>query len=112
MKIRKPLQRVRWLNPIIFSHVDAVAREVGYPFSPKEIARRLKQRCPDLFAKFAPQRISDWRDPKFPDRLVWRPFVLTALERGDVPQKKVTRKYILVGLCCLFCWTVPLLMPT
>ncbi|KAG8955750.1 hypothetical protein FRC04_007741 [Tulasnella sp. 424] len=88
-------RRMRWLNRLVFGHIDTVARQVGYPFSPKEIVRRLKHQFPDLFATLQPQRISDWRDPNFPDRLVWRPFVTDALAKGDVPQKNPSRKYIL-----------------
>lgn len=92
----RPPQRVRWLNRLVFGHIDAVALQVGYPFSPKEIVRRLQQQFPKLFATLCPQRISDWRDPTISDRLVWRSFVTEALAKGDVPAKKASRKYILV----------------
>ncbi|KAG8938021.1 hypothetical protein FRC00_001924 [Tulasnella sp. 408] len=94
-KVAQPAHRMRWLNRIVFSQIDTAAHQVGYPYSPKEIVRRLKAQSPDLFAKLHPQCISDWRDPKFPDRLVWRPWVMEALENGDVPKKKASCKYIL-----------------
>ncbi|KAG8917046.1 hypothetical protein FRC01_002696 [Tulasnella sp. 417] len=94
-KIVKPAYRMHWLNRIVFGHINTAARQVGYPYSPKQIVCRLKSQYPDLFARLCPQRISDWRDPKFPDRLVWCPWVMEALEKGDVPKKKTSRKYIL-----------------
>ncbi|KAG8921912.1 hypothetical protein FRC01_014745, partial [Tulasnella sp. 417] len=94
-KPAKPLQRMNWLNPIVFGHIDAVVREVGWPFSPTQIAKRLKARNPSLFSNFSAQRISDWRDPKFSDKVVWRQHVQNALAKGLVPKRKGGKAYIL-----------------
>ncbi|KAG8957954.1 hypothetical protein FRC05_009481, partial [Tulasnella sp. 425] len=91
----KPLQRMNWLNPIIFDHINAVVQEVGWPFIPTQIAKRLKLRNPGLFSNFSAQRISDWRDPTFTNKVVWRKHVQDALARGPVPQRKGGKAYIL-----------------
>lgn len=87
---------MNWSLPGTWRLIHATARSVGYPWSPTEIVRRLKQLDPGLFATLRPQRISDWRDNTVFDRLTWKANVLAAVSHGNKPHGMVTRSHILV----------------
>ncbi|EUC54439.1 DDE superfamily endonuclease, partial [Rhizoctonia solani AG-3 Rhs1AP] len=89
-------KHVNWMNPILFHLIDAAANEVGYPWKPADIAKRLKLQYPQLFEKLWPQRISDWKDGEVKDRLKWKDSVLTAIKSGNHPGGASTRQPILV----------------
>ncbi|KAG9084848.1 hypothetical protein FS749_004912 [Ceratobasidium sp. UAMH 11750] len=91
----KKAQRTNWMSPFLWSMIDTAARAVGYPWRPIDISNRLKKQHPELFAKFLPQRISDWRDSSITDRLVWKESVLIATGQGNHPQGKSVRYSIL-----------------
>ncbi|KAL7277451.1 hypothetical protein ACG7TL_008372 [Trametes sanguinea] len=86
---------VNWKAPHLWKMIDETAREVGYPWSPKEIVRRLRQKSETLFGRLREQRLSDWRDRTVTDRLVWKPEVLKAVEKGYRQGGHATRKGIL-----------------
>ncbi|EUC59566.1 DDE superfamily endonuclease, partial [Rhizoctonia solani AG-3 Rhs1AP] len=71
------------------------AVEVGYPWSPAEIVKRLKLQYPVLFEKLRPQRISDWRDGAVKDKLKWKDNVLKATQDGNRPGGASTRQPLL-----------------
>lgn len=75
-----------------------MAREVGFPWSPAEIVRRLQRIDPELFAALRPQRISQWRDHMYPNELKWTESHQRAIEAGSQVIKHGRRKGIFVCL--------------
>lgn len=86
------------MSPFLWSQILDATRRIGYPWSPTQITRHLQTRDPVNFADLRPQRISDWRDNSVTDRLVWRPYVLKAVAKGNKPLGVTTRRHIFVSL--------------
>ncbi|KAG8769563.1 hypothetical protein FRC12_004890 [Ceratobasidium sp. 428] len=78
----KKARRVNWMNSSLFAMIDKAAREVGFPWSPVAIVKRLRLRNPEIFGHLSPQRISDWRDKSVTDRLKWKDKVIAAVRYG------------------------------
>ncbi|KAG8695746.1 hypothetical protein FRC09_008962 [Ceratobasidium sp. 395] len=78
----KKARRVNWMNSSLFAMIDKAAREVGFPWSPVAIVKRLRLRHPEIFGRLSPQRISDWRDKSVTDRLKWKDKVIAAVRHG------------------------------
>lgn len=93
----KPAKRINWTSPFLFERINRVAQSVGYPWSPAEIVRRLRQLDP-IFKSLRPQRISQWRDRRITDRLVWQDGVMKTVLHGNRPYGDSTRKHIFVSL--------------
>ncbi|KAG9091475.1 hypothetical protein FS749_016521 [Ceratobasidium sp. UAMH 11750] len=91
----KVSKRVNWMNPFLWSMIKSAFQAVGYPWRPVDISNRLKTQHPELFARFSPQRISDWRDLKITDRFVWKETVLAATAHGNHPLGQVVRHSVL-----------------
>lgn len=81
-----PPSKVNWTSPFLWSQIQCAAEAVGYPWSPAAIVRRLQQLDPQTFASLRPQRISQWRDHNYPDRLKWTDSHLKSIEAGNRPQ--------------------------
>ncbi|CEL59119.1 hypothetical protein RSOLAG1IB_12252 [Rhizoctonia solani AG-1 IB] len=78
-------QRVNWCHPLIWALIEKVARDVGYPWSPAEIVRRLNIIAPHIYGALRPQRISQWRDRSQPDILKWTDSHLRSISAGVRP---------------------------
>ncbi|KAG9077821.1 hypothetical protein FS749_010233 [Ceratobasidium sp. UAMH 11750] len=88
-------KRVNWMNPFLWSMIEAAVQAVGYPWRPIDISNHLKTQNPELFSRFSPQRISDWRDLKITDQFVWKQSVLAATAHGNHPQGQIVRHSVL-----------------
>lgn len=89
--------RINWCHPLIWALIDRICQEVGYPWSPTEIVRRLQIIAPDIFATLRPQRISQWRDHSQPEILKWTDSHLRAISAGTRPFTGERRHGILVS---------------
>ncbi|KAG8717716.1 hypothetical protein FRC08_006857 [Ceratobasidium sp. 394] len=60
----KKSKRVNWTSLFLWTMIESAVQAVGYPWRPIDISNRLKTQYPELFARFSPQQISNWRDLK------------------------------------------------
>lgn len=97
-KEKPPAKYVNWMLPVTWVQINAVAQSVGKPWSPREIARRLKQINPEVFSRLGHQRISKWKDGTVTSKLVWKASTLEAVKRGSEPGGKLTRVGIMVRI--------------
>ncbi|KAG8707251.1 hypothetical protein FRC09_001934 [Ceratobasidium sp. 395] len=81
----QPTHRINWCHTFYWSLIEASARAVGYPWSPVEIVKRLRLIDYDTFQYLRPQRISQWRDHRYPDELRWTEAHLQAVKAGSRP---------------------------
>ncbi|KAG8726118.1 hypothetical protein FRC12_023690 [Ceratobasidium sp. 428] len=81
----QPTRRINWCHAIYWSLIEASARVVGYPWSPVDIVNRLRLIDYDTFQYLRPQRISQWRDHRYPDELRWTEAHLRAIKAGSRP---------------------------
>ncbi|KAG9090561.1 hypothetical protein FS749_000462, partial [Ceratobasidium sp. UAMH 11750] len=88
-------KRVNWTSPFLWTMIESAVQAVGYPWRPIDISNRLKTQYPELFSRFSPQRISDWRDLKITDRFVWKDTVLAATAHGNHPLGRIVRHSVL-----------------
>lgn len=91
------MQRINWCHPLIWAIIERTAQEVGFPWSPAEIVRRLQQADPVLFAALRPQRISQWRDHQYPNELIWTKSHQRAIDAGSRVIKHGRRRGIFVS---------------
>jgi hypothetical protein len=77
--------------------IERVCQEVGYPWSPTEIVRRLQLIAPDTFTALIPQRISQWRDHSQREVLKWTDSHLRSISAGTRPFAGERRRGILVS---------------
>lgn len=95
-KPSKAAVRANWQQPALWNQILDACDYVGYPWEPTKIAKRLQQVNPRSFAAFAPQRISDWRDTRYTDKLVWKENVQRRVASGNRVKGNVTCHGILV----------------
>lgn len=84
---RARTQYINWTSPLIWTQIERTAQAVGPPWSPAEIVRRLKQLDPIVFDSLRPQRISQWRDQRFPGILRWTESHMRSIEAGNRPSR-------------------------
>ena len=92
--------KMNWMTPFVHRQVNQVIQKVGYPYSPKEIVRRLRILDPALYSRLRPQRISAWRDRSVTSSFKWRDSILAAATKGNAPGGVVNRSHIFV--CSVF----------
>ncbi|KAG9121183.1 hypothetical protein FRC07_002967 [Ceratobasidium sp. 392] len=90
-----PSHRVNWTSPLLWSQIESTAIAVGYPWFPSEIVRQLQLHNPALFSTLRPQRISQWRDHRFPNELRWTDSHMRSVEAGDHPKSSGGRTGVL-----------------
>ncbi len=90
--------RANWQQPALWNQILDACDHVGRPWEPTKIARYLQQINPRSFSGFSAQRISSWRDPRYPDRLVWKENVQRRVANGNRAQGSITSHGILVRL--------------
>ncbi|KAG8692274.1 hypothetical protein FRC09_011339 [Ceratobasidium sp. 395] len=81
----QPTHRINWCQDTYWSLIDSSAKAVGYPWRPVDIVKRLRLIDPDIFQFLRPQRISQWRDHRFPNELRWTESHLHAIKAGSRP---------------------------
>lgn len=91
--------RVNWQQPVLWNQILDACDHVDWPWEPTRIAKRLHDINARSFATFAPQRISDWRDPQYTDKLVWKKNVLSrpGVSDGNRVRGNVTCHGVLVS---------------
>lgn len=98
----KGATRVNWQQPVLWNQILDACDYVGYPWEPTRIAKRLQLVNPRSFATFAPQRISDWRDSRYTEKLVWKESVQDRVANGNRVSGNLTCHGVLVG-CLVRC---------
>lgn len=93
--------RVNWQQPALWKQILDACDYVGRPWEPTKIRDRLRAVNPSSFAQFQAQRILDWRDKNFPDKLVLTESVQRRVADGNLARGNVTRQDILVSLSIL-----------
>ena len=93
----KKAKYVNWQQPALWNQILDACDFVGWPWEPTRIAQRVRAVNPRSFSTFRPQRISDWRDKRFSDRLVWKENVQQRALAGNRVRGSVTCEGILVS---------------
>ncbi|KDN50449.1 hypothetical protein RSAG8_00947, partial [Rhizoctonia solani AG-8 WAC10335] len=102
-----PTHRINWSEPLIASIIDNSAQRVGFPWSPTAIVQECQRVDPVIFASLRPQRISDWRDHRYPHTLRWTEARLQAIKVGRRPNAGERRGGIFVRISAMlkyFLW--------
>ncbi|QRV96790.1 Ulp1 protease family, carboxy-terminal catalytic domain protein [Ceratobasidium sp. AG-Ba] len=81
----QPTRRINWCQNIYWNLIESAACAVGYPWSPTDIVKRLCLIDHDMFQFLRPQRISQWRDHRYPNELRWTEAHLRAIKAGARP---------------------------
>ena len=91
-----PPKNINWKSPAYWSLIDQAAREqVGKP-NLSALVRQLRERD-KTFEWLSHQRLSEWRDPLFPDEIRWSEKTLNEVRKEFLPGGIQTRFNIFVS---------------
>ena len=82
--------------------IDQVVREIGGYSTMEEIVDELQKRD-ERFKYFRHQRLSDWRDKTWKDKIVWSEKTLQAVCKGFLPGGDQTRYNVFVSFLYPVC---------
>jgi len=89
-------QNINWKSPAFWPMINQVVREqIGKP-NLSEIVRTLQGRD-NRFQYLTHQRLSDWQDKTYKDKIVWSEETLRDVQQGFLPGGKQTRYNVFVS---------------
>jgi hypothetical protein len=90
------IQNINWKTPTFWPLINQVVEaHIGKP-NLSEIIRTLQSRD-KRFMHLTHQRLSDWRDKSYKDKIVWSEKTLSDVQKGFLPGGKQTRFDVFVS---------------